>query len=158
VLGDVTLAIEAADGLRIITDNRVDSTAKAERAAADALPDGSPEKAKALIRMKHAELAARNLPGGFWVAAANPAAVGHSLTGEIPLRTIHRVMLLTDGAARAAKPFKLYDWPGMFSAVASEGPGGLIKQVRMAEDADPTGIQHPRNKIHDDATVAFITL
>jgi hypothetical protein len=158
VLGDVTLAIETTDGLRIITDNRVDSTATAERAAADALPTGSPEKAEALIRMKHAELAARNVPGGFWVAAADPAVVSHSLTGEIPLRTIHRVILLTDGAARAVRPFKLYDWPGIFSAVANEGPGGLIKQVRIAEDADPTGSQHPRNKIHDDATVAVITL
>ena len=158
VLGDVTLAIETTDGLRIITDNRVDSTATAERAVADALPDGSPEKAKALIRMKHAELAARNVPGGFWVAAADPAAVSHSLTGEIPLRTIHRIILLTDGAARAVKPFKLYDWPGIFSAVANEGPGGLIKQVRIAEDADPAGNQHLRNKIHDDATVAVIAL
>ena len=95
------------------------------------------------------------VPGGFWVAAADPAVVSHSLTGEIPLRTIHRVILLTDGAAR---PFKLYDWPGIFSAVANEGPSGLIKQVRIAEDADPTGSQHPRNKIHDNATVAVITL
>ena len=157
VLGDVTLAIETTDGLRIITDNRVDSTAKAERAAADALPDGSLEKTKALIRMKHAELAARNVPGGYWVAAADPTAVAHSLTGEIPLHAIRRVILLTDGAARAVSPFKLYDWPGVFSVVARKGPGGLIKQVRIAEDADPTGKLYPRNKIHDDATVAVIT-
>ena len=72
VLGDVTLAIETTDGVRIITDNRVDSTATAERAAAGALPAGSPQKAEALVRMKHAELAARNVPGGFWIAAARP--------------------------------------------------------------------------------------
>ena len=36
-------------------------------------------------------------------------------------------------------------------------PAGLIKQVRIAEDADPTGNLHPRNKIHDDATVAAVT-
>lgn len=42
--------------------------------------------------------------------------------------------------------------------MADEGPGGLIKQVRMAEDADPIASLHPRNKIHDDATVSFITL
>jgi hypothetical protein len=40
VLADVTLAIETTDGVRIITDNRVDSTATAERATADALPAG----------------------------------------------------------------------------------------------------------------------
>ncbi len=158
VLGDVALAVETTGGLLIITDNRVDSTATAERAAADALPADSPEKAEALVRMKVAELAARNVPGGFWVAAADPAVVSHSLTGEIPLRTIHRAILLTDGATRAVSPFGLYDWPGVFSAVAKEGPGGLIKQVRIAEDADPTANRYPRNKIHDDATVAFIVL
>lgn len=157
VLGDVTLAIETTDGLRIISDNRVDSTARAERAVADALPDGSPEKTEALIRMKHAELAARNVPGGFWVAAADPAAATHSLTGEIPLRAICQIILLTDGAARAVKPFMLHDWPGIFSVVVREGPAGLIKQVRIAEDADPAANLHPRNKIHDDATVAAVT-
>jgi hypothetical protein len=158
VLGDVTLAIEASDGVRIITDNRVDTTATAERAAADALPAGSPQKAAALVRMKHAELAARNVPGGFWIAAADPTVVSHSLTGEIPLHVIRRVALLTDGAARAVSPFGIYDWPDIFSVVTAEGPSGLIKQVRMAEDADPSGNLHPRNKIHDDATVASITL
>jgi hypothetical protein len=158
VLGDVTLAVETTDGVRIITDNRVDSTATAERAAADALPAGSPQKAEALVRMKHAELAARNVPGGFWIAAADPAAVSHSLTGEIPLHAVHRVVLLTDGATRAVSPFRIYDWPGIFSVVTDEGPSSLTKQVRIAEDADPAGNLHPRNKIHDDATVAFITL
>ena len=158
VLGDVTLAVETTGGLRIITDERVNSTATAERAAADALPTGSPEKAHALVRMKVAELAARNVPGGFWVAAADPAVVRHSLTGEVPLRAFRRAILLTDGAARAVRPFKLYDWPGLFAVVANEGPGGVIKQVRIAEDADPAGYQHPRNKIHDDATVAIITI
>jgi hypothetical protein len=108
--------------------------------------------------MKHAELAARNAPGGFWVAAADPTVVSQSLTGEIPLHVIRRVILLTDGAARAVSPFKLYDWPGIFSVVTDEGPSGLIKQVRIAEDADPTGNRHPRNKIHDDTTVTAITL
>ena len=39
VLGDVTLAIETNDGLRIITDNRVNATASKEREAADAPED-----------------------------------------------------------------------------------------------------------------------
>jgi hypothetical protein len=97
-----------------------------------------------------------NVPGGFWIAAANQAAVGHSLTGQIPLRSVHRVLLLTDGATRAVKPFNLYDWAGIFSVVASEGPNGLIKRVRAAENADPVASQYPRNKIHDDASVVAV--
>jgi hypothetical protein len=42
--------------------------------------------------------------------------------------------------------------------VTDEGPSALIRHVRMAENADPAGKAHPRNKIHDDATAAFITL
>jgi hypothetical protein len=48
----------------------VDKTARAEREEADRHPFGSAEKQAALLRMKHAELAARNQPGGYWVAAA----------------------------------------------------------------------------------------
>ena len=156
VLGDTTLAIDTSDGLQVITDSRVDNTARAERAAADTLLDGSPEKTEALIRMKHAELAARNVPGGFWIAATNPDAVSHSLTGQVPLSTVRRVVLLTDGAARAVKPFKLYDWPELFAVVADEGPDGLIRHVRDAENSDPTAGLYPRNKVHDDATVIVI--
>ena len=156
VLGDVTLAVETTGGLLIITDNRVDSTATAERAAADALPTGSSEKADALIRMKVAELAARNVPGGFWVAAADPAVVINSLTGEIPLRTIHRAILLTDGATKSREPLRTLQLAGHILSSGKGRPSGLIKQVRTAEDADPTANWYPRNKIHDDATVAFI--
>lgn len=156
VLGDVTLVIETTDGLRIVTDNRVSATANAERATADALPAGSPEKAEALVRMKHAELAARNVPGGFWIAAADPTVVSHALTGDISLRIVQRAAALTDGAARAVSPFKLYDWPDLLSALTTDGPSQIIKQVRAAEAADPEGARQPRNKIHDDATIAVV--
>src|SRR5262249_37272883 len=129
VLGDVTLVIETNDGLRIITDNRVNATGTEERQAADALPVGSPEKTEALVRMKHAELAARNVPGGFWVAAADPSVVSQALTGELSLKPIHRAALLTDGAIRAVIPFKIYDWPDLLSALTTGGPKKLIKQV-----------------------------
>lgn len=156
VLGDVTLVVQANDGLRIVSDNRVNATACAEREAADALPADSPKKAEALVRMKHAELASRNVPGGYWVAAADPSAAKEALTGEISLKTLYRAVMLTDGAARAVTPFRIYDWPDLLSVVTTGGPKELIKRVRIAEEADAYGIRQPRNKIHDDATVAAI--
>jgi hypothetical protein len=156
VLGDVTIIVEEDDGLRIITDNRVDATAVAERVAADALPTGSPEKSEALIRMKHAELAARNVAGGYWVAAADPAVVSQALTGEIPTKEIRRLALLTDGATRAVITFKLYNWPDLLDMLIAAGPSELIKQVRTAENADASGTWYRRNKVHDDATIATI--
>jgi hypothetical protein len=150
------IVAEENDGLRIIADNRVDATAIAERVAADALPTGSPEKAEALIRMKHAELAARNVAGGYWDAAADPTAASQALIGEIPTKEIRRLAVLTDGATRAVSTFKLHSWSDLLWALTTVGPSELIRQVRAAESSDATGTWHPRNKTHDDATVALI--
>jgi hypothetical protein len=156
ILGDVTLLAETADGLLVLTDDRVSTTALAQRAAADALPYGSPEKASAVVAMKHAELAVRNKPGGFWVAAADPAIVTEAITGEIPLTDVRDAALLTDGAARMVDPLGLHAWPAVMELLRTAGPRELIRQVREAEDADPAAIRWPRNKIHDDATAAFL--
>lgn len=156
VLGDVTIVIEENDGLRIVTDERVNATATEERAAADLLPTGSPEKAEALVLMKHAELAARNTQGGYWVAAADPVAVDHAVTGELAIKAIRRLVVLTDGAARAVTTFKLYGWSDLLWALSSAGPGQIINQIRDAESVDDAGVCYPRNKVHDDATIALI--
>jgi len=156
VLGDVTIVTETRDGLQVVTDDRVSQTARAERAVADALPNGSLEKAEALVRMKHAELAARNVPGGFWVATTDPRVVKHAITGEVPLADLHRIALLTDGAARAVNPLMIYDWPGLMALLASARPAELIRQVRAAESNDPDAIRWPRNKVHDDATAVAV--
>jgi ADP-ribose pyrophosphatase YjhB (NUDIX family) len=49
------MVIETRESLQVVTDNRVSDTARAERAIADALPNGSAEKAEALVRMKLVE-------------------------------------------------------------------------------------------------------
>ncbi|WP_129782899.1 hypothetical protein [Promicromonospora panici] len=157
VLGDVTVVIDTANGLRVVSDQRVSQTALAERAAADAMHASDPAKAAALVRMKHAELAARNVPGGFWVATTDPAAAEHALTGEIPLSEVRQVATLSDGAARAVDPFGLYDWPGALDVLRESGPGELIRQVRAAEASDPEATRWPRNKLSDDATAAYCT-
>ncbi|MEV7228662.1 hypothetical protein AB0M79_16805 [Polymorphospora sp. NPDC051019] len=156
VLGDVTVAIDTADGVRVVIDDRVDRTATAERAEADRYPFGSAEKQAALLRMKHAELAARNRPGGYWVAAADPAAAAYAVTGSVPLDTVRRFALLTDGAARLVTPFGLLDWPAVFDVLDSHGPAELIRRVRAAEATDPSCLRWPRNKHGDDATVVYV--
>lgn len=156
VLGDVTVVIDSVDGIRVVSDQRVSRTATAERAAADAMPASDPEKAAALVRMKHAELAVRNVPGGFWVATTDPAAAEHALTGDVPVSEIRQVAVLSDGAARAVE-FGLYDWPDVLDVLRDAGPDALIRQVRGAEASDPEATRWPRNKISDDATAAYIT-
>lgn len=157
VLSDVMIAADTSSGVQVITDDRVDSTAMAERAEANRYPFGSAEKQAALLRMKHAELAARNQPGGYWVAAENPSVVIHAIYGSFPLDDVRRVAVLTDGAARIVAPFGLLDWPAVLDVLDDAGPTELIRRVRAIEAADPTCTRWARNKGSDDATVVYAT-
>lgn len=157
VLGDVTVVLETTSGLTVVRDDRVSHTAATERARSDQFPIGAPEKQAALVEMKHAELAARNQPDGYWIAAADPAVVVHALIGETPAGEVRRVAVLSDGAARAVELFHHHTWPTALDALERNGPERFIDQIRAAEHADPLGEQHPRNKAADDATVVFAT-
>jgi hypothetical protein len=156
VLGDVTVAIQTTTGMTVVTDDRVSHTAQPARTEAERLPIGSPEKAAALLEMKHGELAVRNKPGGYWVAANNPGAIEHAYTGQLHLDQVRGVAILTDGAARAIAPFDLCDWPSALTLLEDSGPAELLRQVRDAEASDPTGLRWPRNKRSDDATAVYL--
>jgi Protein phosphatase 2C len=159
VLGDVTILLDSiTEGIMTFSDQRVSSTAAAERAEADTHLIGSPEKASALIAMKHAELTARNRPGGYWVAATDPTAVDHAITGETPISTTRRLAVLTDGAARFVEMFHLGPWDAALDAIAKYGPLAFIRQVRAAESKDSIGAVYRRNKSSYDATVVFAEL
>lgn len=156
VLGDVTVVLDLGDGQPlVISDDRVSRTAAAERTEVDRYPIGDPRKADALIPMKHAELAARNQPGGYWIAATDPDAVNEAITGEVPAANVRRLAVLTDGAARAVTTFGICDWADLLLLLALDGPDHLIDLVREAEAADAAGITHPRNKTSDDATAVY---
>lgn len=158
VLGDTTIVLDAPSGLTVITDDRVSHTAVPERAAADRHLIGTPEKNDALLAMKHAELAARNRLGGYWIAAADPTVVEHALTGHLPTAAVQRAAMVTDGAARAVDPFGLLSWPQVLDLFAVDGPAELIARVRAAESGDRLGVRWPRNKTSDDATAVYVAL
>lgn len=155
ILGDTTVLIDTTTDLRVLSDGRVEAAATAERHAADRHPIGSPEKRAALLRMKHAELALRNHPDGFWVAARDPVAARHAITGEAPRGGVRRVAVLSDGAARIVAAFGQLDWAGALDLLESHGPDELIRRVRAVEAGDPAGTRWPRNKTGDDATAVY---
>lgn len=157
-LGDVTIVLRGEQMLRVVCDDRINSSAPAERALADALPADSPDKPAALVRMKHAELRERNIPGRYWVAAVDPAAAAHSLVAAVPRRSVAEVAVLTDGAARPVVPFGTHTWSELLDLLAERGSRGLISAVRALERGDGTGSQWPRNKVSDDATAVLIRL
>jgi hypothetical protein len=107
--------------------------------------------------MKKAEISVRNTEGGYWVAAANPAAVSHAVTGIVPVDNVRRAAVLTDGAVRLVTPFGTQSWNGLLDVLETGGPEGLIRKTRECELNDPMGVRWPRNKPFDDATVVFIS-
>lgn len=159
VLGDVTVVIDTIDGITVASDQRISASAAAERAEVDRHLIGSPEKADALVAMKHAELAARNTPDGYWIAAASPVAAQHAVTGEIPMSSIRRLAVLTDGAARYVDLFARGSWSDVLTMLAGSGPQWFIERlIRSGEAADPLGVKFPRNKCSDDAAAVFAQL
>lgn len=132
VLGDATVVWEDPRGLaHAVTDDRL--------MAFDELPWED------LHRV-------RNVPDGFWVAAADPAAAGHALTATMPVTAVRSAAVLSDGAARLAERYGR-SWEELLKLLGSEGPDALLAATREAERVAP----YPpgTGKRHDDATVVF---
>jgi len=150
----VLLLLRRAGKPSAITDTQLEETRTRLRPAAG-LPAGTPEYDAAWRAYGRRLEAARNQPGGFWLAAADPGAAARAVTGSEPLAALSAVVLLSDGASRLADRFELATWAGIGTILTGEGPAGLIQRVRAAEAADPRGERWPRGKIHDDATAVL---
>jgi hypothetical protein len=137
VLSDSVLLVEGPDGVvTAVRDDRIDRLRAAGRRVAPL----------------------RNLPGGFFTAAADPAVVAHAVTGSVPRPSVRALAALTDGAARAVEVFGADDWAGTFALLRKAGPEALIARVRALEDADPAGAAVPRGKPYDDATAVLVEI
>ena len=154
LLADCTLVVERGDTVATVTDERFAAVIARLRHEALAvhgveIPASQPIAAKYRFT---------NRANGYWVAAADPRAARHAVTGRFDLHgpdRVRRAALLTDGASCAVDTFALMDWRQLLDLLSGDGPDQLIRRVRRAENADPTGTEHPRHKRHDDATVAL---
>jgi hypothetical protein len=132
VLGDSSVVLETHAGrFEVAHDDRTDH-----------LPSYTLEAVRA----------ARNTPGGFWIAGADPAAAAHALSGALPAREVRRAVLLTDGAARLVERYGR-TWPEVLDLAEKEGPARVIADVREAAAAAAAGTH--RGKRFDDATVVL---
>jgi Protein phosphatase 2C len=157
-LADATLLLDTADGLRVISDARVNQLAGKERAAANQVPVGSALKLRRRVQLTRALRRARNRPGGYWVAAADPRAASQAVTGTLPATSLRRAVLLSDGASRLVDLFELATWEELLALLDETGPEELLRQVRAAEVVDPEGRQWPRTKRSDDATAVYLVV
>lgn len=160
VLCDALAVLEVGDRVQVVTDERYAAAVADIRqlAMAGAAPIGSPEHDARVRQTVVLRQERTNRPGGYWIAAATPAAAYEAITGTVPLTgpdQLRRAALLTDGASCAVDSYGLLDWPGLLDVLEQQGPAELIRRVREFERADGTGAARPRYKRHDDATAAF---
>jgi len=154
VLCDSVLLLQPRDGEpRVITDARMAAVADPLRPARRGTASGTSGDDEAWWAYGRQIDAARNQPGGFWIAAADPQVAAQALTGSEPIEALSAVALFSDGASRLADRYHLATWTQMCAILVSGGPAEVIRQVRDAEEADPSGLRWPRGKISDDATI-----
>lgn len=135
VLADSPIVFDARDGVVAVVDDRLDH-----------LPD----------RSRAGVAAARNQPGGFWVAGTKPEAAHEAVRGAVPLPEVRAAAVLSDGASRYVERFGLSDWGGLMLLLEEYGPAELINEVRAAERHEVARGTHDRVKPHDDATAVLI--
>jgi hypothetical protein len=101
---------------------------------------------------------ARNSPNGFYVASTLPSAAHEAIYGSIPITTIHRAALLSDGATRLVERFHTMEWPQLLDLLTTPGPTELIRRTRQVELRETEAERlNRRGKKHDDATAVLIT-
>jgi hypothetical protein len=166
VLGDATLLLDTGTEINAISDKRLRGIATSLRAqirgrlAAGGGYD-TQEHRTLLAQLVAAERAARNTPEGYWIAADDPDAADHALTGTARIGNgsgeVRRLALLTDGAERAIELFQLYQSQLDLLDALTRDPADILAIVRAAEDNDPHGRVYPRTSRSDDATALIVS-
>jgi hypothetical protein len=156
VLADSTLLLHTPQNLDVVTDQRLKERALPQRTA---LRQASDYQAQDRWRELVAEeRRLRNRPDGYWIAAGDPAAADHALTGSRPITDVAGAVLMSDGAARPVHPFGTTTWRRCFEWISTRGPSSWIEHVRDIDNTDPDRTKWPRSKKHDDATAPFVLL
>lgn len=111
---------------------------------------------EALAALQREQSRHRNVPGGYWIAEADPTAASHAVTTTLDSALATWAVLATDGAA------DLIDHTGQpWPEIAQSDTEQLSDLLRRLHDweatTDPDGRELPRAKRHDDKTVAAIS-
>ncbi|WP_416902171.1 hypothetical protein [Micromonospora echinospora] len=157
VLCDSPLVLDTGGRVAVVSDDRLDAALADLRAVAHTVPARAADDPATRFRRAVAVQRERmNRTHGYWVAASDPDAAYHAVTGSVPLRgpnALRRAVLLSDGASCAVEQFGLFGWDGLLDLVTTEGPGALLERVRAAEREHPDRLR--RTKRSDDASVVL---
>jgi hypothetical protein len=98
----------------------------------------------------------RNVPGGFWVAEADPSAADEARVRGWPRHELTAVLVASDGVSCGVDDYHLFEWPAVLALATDDGPAAVLGRVRDAERADPDGLRWPRPKRHDDQALVVV--
>lgn len=156
VLCDSPLVLDVGGRVEVVSDDRLDGALADLRRIAAGLPAGEVDAQTRFRQAVQVQRERMNRTHGYWVAAADPDAAFHAVTGTRPLRgpdAVRRAVLLSDGASCAVEEFGLLDWAGLLDLVTAQGPQALIELVRAAERDHPERLR--RHKRADDASAVL---
>jgi hypothetical protein len=162
LLGDSYIAYHSDSTTTVITDDRLDHLGLPQaRLYRERLSAGSgygPAHTATLRELQVGQRARRNVPGGYWIASADPEVATHAITLTLPLASLEWIVLATDGAADTTRHLGLDDW-GIIARYGEDGLSALLQRCHEWEGTtDPDGRQYPRAKRHDDKAIATIQL
>lgn len=162
LLGDTCIAYRSAGTTTVLTDDRLDQLGLPQsRLYRERLAAGSgygPAHTEILRELQAGQRARRNVPGGYWIASADPEAARQAITVTLPAASLEWIVLATDGAADTIRRLGLDDWDAI-ARTNQAGLSALLEHCREWEaNADPDGSQYPRAKRHDDKAIAVIRL
>lgn len=156
VLADAAILIESDDGLKVITDGRVNDFAAVQRDAALSTASGG-ERRQLINELVSAQRKVRNQPGGYWVAGSNPDAAREATVGATNALEGQRCALMSDGVTRLVE-FGDLSWAGLFEVLEQNGPDAVLNRIREIEASDSDLTRWPRYKASDDATAVVVRL
>ncbi|MGF1653997.1 MAG: hypothetical protein ACFCUP_11865 [Actinomycetales bacterium] len=161
VLGDCTVTISISKTSQPVSlcDTRLERIAAGLRADyRQRLTEGNgfdATHAAMLARIRKIELSARNMPGGYPIAADDSAAAEHALTASYPRDTVKWITLASDGAATGPER---YGTPTDWAAAVAMEPSQVLAWTHLAEEEDRQAMRWPRSKPHDDKTLIILDL
>jgi len=155
VLGDSQIVTPSAS----YRDDRLDRIAplwrsnyRSRLAAGGGYDDGH----RAILRELQAEEARwRNIPGGYWIAEADPTAAQHAIVAH--LHEVPWLVLSTDGTYRPLQHLGRDNWAEIARADDAALSAILDSLHRWEAEEDPNGRALPRAKRHDDKALAVVT-
>ncbi|WP_338750165.1 hypothetical protein [Janibacter alittae] len=158
VLGDSTVALIGEGDETVLTNTRVADVApslRKEYRSRLRQGHGFDEEHRALLQdLQEHQAMARNRPGGYWIAGAEPKAANKADLIAVQRDTLTAIVLASDGAASCVTYKTVPTW-GRFAAI---GPHNAVHATHAIEAADSNASQWPRSKPHDDKTAIVIDL